>query len=73
MEGQSFRLCALDEASQAVEPPALMPLLHGCEATLMIGDANYSREANKAYRGVKLGCQDAFRPLPDGTHQLAVG
>ncbi|KAK9866541.1 hypothetical protein WJX84_006717 [Apatococcus fuscideae] len=39
MEGRSFRLCALDEASQAVEPAALVPLLHGCEAALMVGDA----------------------------------
>ena len=35
--------------------------------------ADHSREANKAYRVVKLGCQDAFRPLPDGTHQLKGG
>ena len=36
---------------------------------------NHSREANKqafrSYREVKLGCQDAYCPLPDGTHLLA--
>ena len=32
--------------------------------------ANHSREANKAYRDVEMGCKDTLRPLPDGTHQL---
>ncbi|KAK9863459.1 hypothetical protein WJX84_011464 [Apatococcus fuscideae] len=39
LEGKTFRLCCLDEASQAVEPAALVPLLKGCEAALMVGDA----------------------------------
>ena len=39
LEGKTFRLCCLDEASQAVEPAALVPLLKGCEAAVMVGDA----------------------------------
>ena len=36
-------------------------------------EVDHSRQANKAYREVNLGCQDAFRPLPDRTLLLAVG
>ena len=34
----SFKLCALDEASQATEPAALIPLLAQCQAAVLVGD-----------------------------------
>lgn len=34
----NFKLCALDEASQATEPAALIPLLSQCQAAVLVGD-----------------------------------
>ena len=34
----SFKLCALDEAGQATEPAALIPLLAQCQAAVLVGD-----------------------------------
>lgn len=34
----TFRVCALDEASQATEPAALIPLLSQCQAAVLVGD-----------------------------------
>ncbi|KAL3148087.1 hypothetical protein ABBQ38_15521 [Trebouxia sp. C0009 RCD-2024] len=38
LAGRTFRLCALDEASQATEPASLIPLLCNCEAAVLVGD-----------------------------------
>ncbi|KAL3140824.1 hypothetical protein ABBQ32_14194 [Trebouxia sp. C0010 RCD-2024] len=38
LAGRTFKLCALDEASQATEPASLIPLLRNCEAAVLVGD-----------------------------------
>eukprot|EP00884_Botryococcus_braunii_P001927 jgi/Botrbrau1/11735/Bobra.0195s0062.1 len=38
LAGRSFKVCAIDEATQAAEPASLIPLLAGCDATVMVGD-----------------------------------
>ncbi|KAK9812656.1 hypothetical protein WJX72_001408 [[Myrmecia] bisecta] len=38
LAGRQFRLCALDEATQATEPAALVALLRHCEAAVLVGD-----------------------------------
>ncbi|DBA71486.1 TPA: hypothetical protein ACH3X2_14306 [Trebouxia sp. C0005] len=38
LTGRTFKLCALDEASQATEPASLIPLLCNCEAAVLVGD-----------------------------------
>ena len=36
---RTFKLAVLDEASQAIEPATLIPIVCGCEAALLVGDA----------------------------------
>ena len=38
LRDRNFKLAVLDEASQAIEPAALIPFTNNCEAALLVGD-----------------------------------
>ena len=68
-----FQLGVLDEASQAIEPATLIPLVKGCRAALLVGDDKQlpptilSHKASEDARGPHYDMNRKRQALPQPT------